>query len=96
MKTLMTIAMLTLSLNAFSASTAATSIVSGTGSFLSSEEMAKKEAAQVIVDSEEANQTGKVTEFLAEKIRNVQGNDESLSEKDALDLLVSESLSILK
>lgn len=55
-----------------------------------------REAVQIINDSQNYQQTGKLSMFLDEKIKDTQASNESLSEAEALDSLISDALVILK
>lgn len=58
----------------------------------------KVQAAQVVNDSQDYFQTGKLSVFLSEKIKNVQAVNEqnNISEQDALDILIYASVETLK
>lgn len=58
--------------------------------------MVCKEANQVIEDTQIYSQTGELSVFLNQKIKDVQTLNNEFSEEEALDLLVSNSLAILK
>lgn len=99
MKRLIVLAILALSSNAFSASFVGTTLLPIQLSALSSLSTAGaplKEAAQVINDSQDLLQSGIKSAFLAQKISDVQAQDESISESEALDLLISVSEQLLK
>jgi hypothetical protein len=55
----------------------------------------KIEAEQVIRDSQDLAQTGELSVFLNQKIKELQSQDNSLSEQDALDQLIAVSEAIL-
>lgn len=55
-----------------------------------------KEAIQIIEDSQGYMQTGELSLFLAQKVRDAQSADSSLSQDEALDLLNDQALEILK
>jgi hypothetical protein len=55
-----------------------------------------KLAMQVVADSQEYFQSGTLSAFLSEKIKNIQAQDKSASDEEALDALISVSLEILK
>ena len=90
-----------LSLNAFSKSVSSDK---EHGSFASSLEFTfstvsagqNKEAMVILNDSQAFIQSGKLSAFLAQEIKNAQSQDSDLSEEDALDLLISKSKLILK
>ncbi|MDD4972785.1 MAG: hypothetical protein PHY93_00460 [Bacteriovorax sp.] len=99
MKKLIAIATLALSLNAFSASFVGTTLLPTQSLALSSISTSgnvQKEAAQVINDSQELIQSGKMTAFLGQKIKDIQAQDSAVSDSDALDALLSVSDQILK
>lgn len=98
MKKLIAIATLALSVNAFSASFVGTTLLPTQSLALSSVSTSgnvQKEAAQVINDSQELIQSGKMTAFLSEKIKNIQAQDAAVSDSEALDALISVSEQIL-
>jgi hypothetical protein len=95
MKKLIAIATLALSVNAFSASFVGTTLLP-TQSLALSSVSTSKEAAQVINDSQELIQSGKMTAFLGQKIKDIQAQDSSVSDSEALDALLSVSEHILK
>lgn len=57
-----------------------------------------KEAQQIIQDVQEYNQTGIKSPFLNQKIKDIQllSEDEGVSEENAMDTLILNSLEILK
>lgn len=94
MKKIIAIVTLLISLSAFpSAITGWTLYLSMTTTYPNAFD---KEAAQIINDSQELMQTGNITAFLLEKIRIVQAKDSSLSDSEALDILLSVSSEVLK
>lgn len=99
MKKFIAIATLALSLNTFSASFVGTTLLPTQLLALSSVSTSgnvQKEAAQVINDSQELIQSGKMTAFLGQKIKDIQAQDSSVSDSEALDALLSVSDQILK
>jgi hypothetical protein len=99
MKKLIAIATLVLSVNAFSASFVGTTLLPTQSLALlsvSTSGNVQKEAAQVINDSQELIQSGKMTAFLGQKIKDIQGQDSTVSDSEALDALLSVSENILK
>lgn len=55
-----------------------------------------KEAGQIVEDTQNYLQSGELTVYLSQKIKDVQSTDESLSEVEALEVLVTKSVEILK
>ncbi|MDO9181160.1 MAG: hypothetical protein Q7U04_02065 [Bacteriovorax sp.] len=55
-----------------------------------------KEAGQIVEDSQDYLQTGELTVYLGQKIKDIQSTDESLSEVEALEFLVKRAVEILK
>ena len=99
MKKLIAIATLALSVNAFSASFVGTTLLPTQSLALSSVSTSgnvQKEAAQVLNDSQELIQSGKMSAFLSQKIKDIQAQDSSVSDSEALDALLSVSEQILK
>ena len=99
MKKLIAVATLALSLNSFAASFVGTTLLPTQSLALSSVSTSggmQKEAAQVINDSQELIQSGKMSAFLSQKIKDIQAQDASVSDQDALDALISVSEHILK
>lgn len=98
MKKFIAIATLALSVNAFSASFVGTTLIPTQSLALSSVSTSgniQKEAAQVVNDSQELIQSGKMTAFLSQKIKDIQASDSSVSDSEALDALLSVSEQIL-
>lgn len=58
--------------------------------------MVCKEAGQIVEDTQNYLQSGELTVYLSQKIKDVQSTDESLSEVEALEVLVTNSVEILK
>lgn len=56
----------------------------------------RKEAQLVLMDAQEYNQTGFLTAYLEKKIVDIRDYDNSLSETEALDVLIEHAQSILK
>lgn len=54
-----------------------------------------KEALQVLNDGQNYIQSGKMSAFLAEKIKNIQSVNVELSDEEALDALIQDAESIL-
>lgn len=99
MKKLIAIVTVILSVNSFAASFVGTTLLPTQSLALSSVSTAgnvQKEAAQVINDSQELIQSGKMSAFLNQKIKDIQSQDSSVSDQDALDALISVSEQILK
>lgn len=99
MKKFIAAATLLLSLNTFAASFVGTTLLPTQSLALSSVSIsgnAQKEAAQVINDSQDLIQSGNMTAFLSQKIRDIQAQDSSVSDQEALDALISVSEQILK
>jgi hypothetical protein len=97
MKKLIAIATLALSVNAFSASFVGTTLLPTQSlTSVSTSGNVQNEAAQVINDSQELIQSGKMTAFLGQKIKDIQAQDSSVSDSEALDALLSVSEHILK
>lgn len=94
LKKIITLSLLIISLNAFSFESTMLSYL-GLLSF-SSPGAFDKQAAQIINDSQELLQTGKMTVFLSEKIKAIQAQDNSLSDSEALDILIDVSENFLK
>jgi hypothetical protein len=55
-----------------------------------------KEAVQVIADAQDYMQSGKVSTFLGQKIKEIQTSDSSLSAEEALDVLTASAAVFLK
>lgn len=55
----------------------------------------KLEAVNTINDAQEAMQTGKVSDFLSQKMREVKTSNRELSDSQALELLVTDAVKIL-
>ncbi|MBC7713416.1 MAG: hypothetical protein H7177_08755 [Rhizobacter sp.] len=55
-----------------------------------------KEAAQVIEDTQNYQQSGQLSAFLSQKIKDIQSLDSSVSDEEALDALTSVSAQMLK
>ncbi|MFA6237689.1 MAG: hypothetical protein WC635_10215 [Bacteriovorax sp.] len=99
MKKLFAITLFSLSLNVFSASIVGTTLLPTQTLALSSVSTAgdvHKEANQVINDSQELIQSGKMSAFLAQKIQEIRSLDSTVSDSEALDALISVSEMILK
>lgn len=58
--------------------------------------MVCKEAVQVVNDAQNYLQTGEISIFLALKLNETQLSHESLSEIEALDLVIENALTVLK
>lgn len=56
----------------------------------------RKAAAQILNDSQEYLQSGNMTAYLKQSIKNVQSLDASISDTEALDALISVSENTLK
>ncbi len=99
MKKLIAVMALALSVNTFAASFVGTTLIPSESLALSSAASSgnpKQEAALIINDSQEYMQSGIMTSFLTQKIKDIQAQDSSVSDQDALDALVSVSEQILK
>jgi hypothetical protein len=55
----------------------------------------KLQAAIVLNDAQEAMQSGKVSTFLAQKIKDVQTSNSTMSESDALEIVIADAQEIL-
>jgi hypothetical protein len=55
-----------------------------------------KEAVQVLEDAQAYLQSGKVSTFLGQKIKEVQNIDSTLSSEEAIDVLTSTATAVLK
>lgn len=55
-----------------------------------------KEAVQVIADAQDYIQSGKISSFLGQKIKEVQASDTSLSAEEVLDVLTASAAEVLK
>lgn len=103
MKALIAIFILSLSLNSFAidalnASADSSEITIGISELtgITSGDSYKREAAKIINDSQDFFQSGRMSEFLSEKIAIIQMKDQSLSAQDAIDTLIVISEDILK
>ncbi len=100
MKLLITLLALTLSMNAFSYSITDSTVLTSASPLISSastsEALQKAQAAAVINDSQEYLSNGKLSVFLADKIKLAQEVNEGASESEALEMLLNEATAILK
>jgi hypothetical protein len=91
---------LIISANVFAYSATDATVLTSASPMLSSaatsDSQQKKEAAALINDVQGYSQLGKTTIRLAQKIKDIQAQDESLSVAEALELIVFEAESILK
>jgi hypothetical protein len=99
MKTATALLSLTLTMNVFAASlqdaTLVTSILPYGSTAISSTGIPKLQAAIILNDAQEVMQSGQVSTFLAQKIKDAQILDESLSESEALEVVIAEAKAIL-
>lgn len=91
MKSLIAVLALTLTANAFAYSIAETGVSISYSHF----SLLKTEAAMVVNDVQELIQNGTATPLLSSKIAQLQDADNSLSDADALDILIEQSNAIL-
>lgn len=55
----------------------------------------KLQAAIVLNDAQEAMQSGKISTFLAQKIKDIQSSNSTMSESDALEVVIADAQEIL-
>lgn len=97
-----TIAMLSLvvSANVFAYSIADSTVITSASPLLStmttSGTVPEKQAAMVLNDSQEFIQSGKMSAFLGQKIKDAQAVNAGASAEEALDMLINEAESLLK
>ncbi len=100
MKTTIAILSLILSMNTFAYSLGDSTVITGATPFLTSATttgpLPEKQAEIILNDSQEYFQSEKLSSFLGQKIKDLKASDESLSDDDAIDLLVNEARQILK
>lgn len=95
------IAMMSLlvSANVFAYSIADSTVLTLASPFLSSAttsaSLPKAEAAKLINDAQELMQSGKSSEFLSAKIKLVQDSDASISEMEAVEVLIDHAEAVL-
>lgn len=99
MKKLIALTVLTLSVNTFAASFVGTTLLPTESLALTTAASSgnpQKQAALIINDTQEYMQSGVMTPFLSQKIKDIQAQDSSVSDQEALDALVSVSEQILR
>lgn len=99
MKSFIAVFALVVSANSFAYSTVDSSVLTIASPFLSSAttsgSLPKAEANKVINDAQELMQSGKPSEFLSAKIKLVQDSDASISEMEAVEVLIDHAEAIL-
>lgn len=100
MKTSVALLTLVLSANVFAYSLRDSTVLTTAAPILSSASssgtLPDKQAAMVLNDSQEFFQSGKLSVFLSQKIKETQAIDAEVSQEEALDLLINEAELILK
>jgi hypothetical protein len=99
MKLSLTILSLVLSANVSAYSLADSSVLTSATPLLSSATTSgafnAKQAALVLNDTQEFIQSGKMSAFLGQKIKDAQALNEGASQEDALDMLINEAEALL-
>ena len=99
MKKTITILSLIFSANTYAYSLGDSTVITAATPFLSSATtsgpLPEKQAAIILNDTQEFFQSGKLSSFLAQKIKDVQAVDLSASDEEAIDRLINEAESIL-
>lgn len=99
MKLTIAILSLVVSANVFAYSLADSSVLSSATPLLSSATTSgafnAKQAALVLNDTQEFMQSGNLSAFLGQKIKDAQALNEGTSQEDALDMLINEAEALL-
>ena len=100
MKSVIAMLSLVISANVFAYSITDSTVLTSASPLLSSATtsggVAEKQAAIILNDAQEYDQSGTASAFLSQKIKEAQEVNEGASESDAVEMLVNEAQSILK